>query len=207
MVLMGYDALIVVDMQTDFMPGGSLAVPEGHSIIPVVNKYISLFQSQSLPIIFTRDWHPVDHCSFKRNGGIWPQHCIQNTPGANFVDGLIIPDTMILISKASQQDKDAYSGFKNTTLEGYLQRMNVCRVFVCGVATDYCILETVLDAIQHERGFETVFLIDAIKAVNIKPDDGRKAELTMAHEGAIPLEFGQLNRLVAQQEEQETSNL
>lgn len=106
------DALIVVDMQRDFMPGGALPVPEGDKIIPRLNQYTRLFSSLGLPVFFTRDWHPPDHISFKEQGGVWPPHCVQNTEGALFHKDLFIPqDNRFIISKGTSKDFDAYSGF------------------------------------------------------------------------------------------------
>ena len=185
------DALIVVDMQNDFLPFGSLPVTGGDEIIPTINKYIEIFKSQVLPIVFTRDWHPEEHSSFIEQGGKWPIHCVQHTLGAEFSRQLVIPDTTILVSKASSVDKDAYSGFQDTQLADILNVLDVRRVFVCGVATDYCVKATVLDAL--EEGLETFFLMDAVKAVNVTKEDGRKAELEMVEKGAKVTSIGNLS--------------
>ncbi len=197
------DALIVVDMQNDFLPYliSSLPVTGGDEIIPTINKYVEIFKTHTRPIVFTRDWHPEGHSSFVEQGGKWPIHCIQNSLGAQFGQKLVIPDTMILISKASSIDKDAYSGFQDTGLLDTLTNLNVARVFICGVATDYCVRATVLDALGNY--FSTFLLTDAIKAVNVNKEDGRNAELEMVEKGAIPIS---LEKLVHDKSEQPTTN-
>lgn len=178
------DAMIVVDVQNDFLPGGNLAVPEGDRVVPVLNRYLDTFAARALPIYATRDWHPGNHCSFKAQGGPWPPHCVAGSPGAAFAPGLKLPAQTTIVSKAIAADKDAYSGFEGTDLDARLRAQNVQRVFVGGLATDYCVLNTVRDA--HRLGYEVYLLTDAIRAVNVKPDDGRKAEEEMQRLGAKP---------------------
>lgn len=181
------DALIVLDVQNDFLPGGSLGVPMGNEIIPVLNRYIALFRTHGLPIFATRDWHPPDHCSFLPQGGPWPPHCIAATPGAAFPAALKLPSDTRIISKATSREQDAYSGFADTPLDALLQACNVRRLFIGGIATEYCVLNTVKDALQHHY---TVFiLVDAVRALNMKADDGPQALEEMAHLGAVPLHF------------------
>ncbi|ACS33637.1 nicotinamidase [Thermococcus gammatolerans] len=163
------EALIVVDMQRDFMPGGALPVPEGDKIIPIVNECVRKFRERGALIVATRDWHPENHISFREQGGPWPRHCVQNTPGAEFV--VELPEDAVIISKATEPDKEAYSGFEGTNLAEILMEKGVKRVYVCGVATEYCVKATALDAVKH--GFETYLLTDAIKGIN--PEDERKA--------------------------------
>ena len=178
------DALVVVDMQKDFMPGGALPVPEGDSIVPQLNKYISLFEEANLPVFFTRDWHPENHISFKGFGGVWPPHCVQDTEGAMFHEELKIPlDNKFIISKGTSRDFDAYSGFQGTVLKDLLMERGIKRVFVGGVATDYCVKNTVLGALN--LGFSAFLLGDAIKGVNLKPDDSEKAIELMLDAGAV----------------------
>ena len=177
------DALIIVDVQNDFLPGGMLAVPRGDEVVSVINNYIDLFLTKGLPIIATRDWHPVNHCSFQAQGGPWPPHCIANSPGAEFAAGLRLPAEFMIISKAAAPDKDAYSGFEGTELEAVLRSHGVRRVFVCGLATDYCVLNTVKDALENR--YQVYVLNDAIRAVNVQPDDGHRAEQEMITKGAI----------------------
>ncbi|GAB6065392.1 nicotinamidase [Aquifex pyrophilus] len=178
------DALIVVDMQKDFMPGGALPVPDGDKIIPVLNEYIKLFEEKGLPVFFTRDWHPPNHISFKGHGGIWPPHCVQNTEGAKFHEELYIPkDNKFIISKGTSQDFDAYSGFQGTILESLLRERGVRRIFVGGVATDYCVKNTVIGGLN--LGFEAIVLEDAIKGVDVNPGDVERAIEEMLLRGAV----------------------
>jgi len=155
------DALIVVDMQRDFMPGGALPVPEADRIIPRINRYIEEFRKKGALIVATRDWHPPNHISFKEQGGPWPKHCVQNTPGAEFV--VELPEDAVIISKATEPDKEAYSGFEGTNLAQILKERGVKRVYICGVATEYCVKATALDAVKN--GFETYLLRDAVKGI------------------------------------------
>ncbi|HUN69518.1 MAG TPA: nicotinamidase [Burkholderiales bacterium] len=167
------DALIVVDLQNDFLPGGSLAVPGGDAVIAPINRYAKLFSERALPVFATRDWHPPDHCSFKARGGPWPPHCVAGTRGAEFAASLAVPETAQVVSKATESGRDAYSGFQATTLERQLRAKGVKRVFVAGLATDYCVLATTRDALA--AGFEAVVLTDAVRAVNAAPGDGEHA--------------------------------
>lgn len=174
-------ALIVVDVQNDFVTG-SLAVPGALEIIPVINKYIEKFEKANAPIFFTRDYHPPNHCSFMENGGQWPRHCVQGSPGAELHRDLKIPRDVVIIAKGTDPTKEAYSGFDGTYLEEELRQRGVKKVFVCGLATDYCVKATVLDALA--RGFETYFLEDASKAVDLMPGNGKRAILEMIEKGA-----------------------
>ena len=115
------DALLVVDVQNDFVPGGSLAVPRGDEIVPVLNLYIGAFNAAGLPVIATRDWHPADHCSFKGQGGSWPSHCVAGTPGAAFAPTLMLPESAMIVSKATERERDAYADFAGTGLEATLR--------------------------------------------------------------------------------------
>jgi len=185
------DALLIVDVQNDFLPGGSLAVPCGDQVVPVLNHYISLFQDRALPVYATRDWHPPDHCSFRTQGGPWPPHCIAGSAGARFASGLKLPPSATVISKATSAGTDAYSGFEGTPLDDNLRNANVQRLFIGGLATDYCVLNTVNDALQH--GYQVFLLEDAIRAVNVNRNDGVKAEWAMVNQGAIPVEWKMLS--------------
>ncbi|MFN3975937.1 MAG: nicotinamidase [Aquificaceae bacterium] len=178
------DALIVVDMQRDFMPGGALPVPEGDKIVPRLNQYVELFFKGSLPVFFTRDWHPPDHISFREQGGLWPPHCVQNTEGAMFHKDLFIPhDNRFIISKGTSKDFDAYSGFQGTVLDSLLRERGIRRVFVGGVATDYCVKNTVLGALN--LGYEAFLLLDGIKGVDVNPGDSERAIEEMLRAGAV----------------------
>lgn len=176
------DALIVVDVQDDFLPGGSLAVPHGDEVIPVLNRYLAAFRMRKLPVFATRDWHPRDHCSFREQGGQWPPHCIADTPGAAFPAALALPSDARIISKAATPAKDAYSGFEGTPLHELLQAAGVRRVFVGGLATDYCVLNTVVDA--RDNGFEVLIVPEAMRAVDVAAGDGERAIARMAALGA-----------------------
>lgn len=176
------DALVVVDVQRDFLPGGALGVPEGDRVVSVLNRYIALFRDQALPTVFTRDWHPADHCSFHDQGGPWPPHCIAGSDGAAFAPGLDVAATAEVISKATEAQADAYSGFQRTGLGELLHRLGCGRLFIGGLATDYCVLATVRDALAD--GFEAIVLRDAIRAVNVHPGDGERAERDMRDAGA-----------------------
>ena len=179
------DALVIVDVQRDFLPGGALAVPRGDEVVPVLNGYIRLFRDKGLPIIATRDWHPPNHCSFKEQGGPWPPHCVQGTPGAQFAPGLELPRDVIIISKATRPQEEAYSGFEGTDMDEKLKALGVKRLFVGGLATDYCVLGTVKDALK--LGYRVYLLLDAIRAVDVNPGDGERAIEEMKSLGAIPI--------------------
>lgn len=185
MKLDDHDALIVVDVQNDFLPGGRLAVAAGDDVIPVLNRYMALFAERGLPVFATRDWHPADHCSFHAQGGPWPPHCVAGSAGADFPAALILPPGTVVISKATDTGADAYSGFEGTRLADLLKERGVQRVFVGGLATDYCVLNTVHDALS--LGFRTVLLEDAVRAVNIDARDGEAAIADMRARGARPL--------------------
>ena len=177
------DALIIVDVQRDFCPGGSLAVPEGDKVVPVLNEYLKKFLKANALIYATRDWHPSNHSSFEAYGGIWPPHCIQNTEGARFHPDLSLPKNVPIISKAIDPSKDSYSGFDATNLKELLLQNNIERVFVGGLATDYCVKNTIIDAIKHD--FETILLMDAIRGVNVQPNDSQLAIDEMINAGVL----------------------
>jgi len=187
------DALIVVDVQTDFCPDGALAVPHGDEIVPALNRYLKLFDSGKLPVFATRDWHPEKHISFKEYGGIWPPHCIRNTDGAKFHPGLNLPISASIISKATNRKSDAYSGFQKTKLKDMLKRIGIKRVFIGGLATDYCVKNTVLDALRS--GFVTFLLADAIKGVDINPGDSERAIDEMLSAGAVGIAINEIGQL------------
>lgn len=179
------DALVVIDVQNDFLPGGALAVPQGELVIPALAGYLAAFASRGLPIYATRDWHPPDHCSFGQQGGPWPVHCVRRTPGAAFPTVLELPPSTRIVSKWTEPSEEAYSGFQATDLDERLRAGGVRRLFVGGLATDYCVLATVCDALA--RGYQVALLDDAIQAVNVQPSDGRKARQKMLDQGATPV--------------------
>lgn len=176
------DALIVVDMQRDFLTGGSMAVAGAELIVGPVNAYISAFADRDLPIFLSRDWHPPGHCSFKEAGGQWPSHCVQGTSGATWADELRIPATARVISKATEKDVEAYSAFAGTQLLNLLEAAKVRRLFIAGIATDYCVHATVLGGRSH--GFDVVVLGDAIRGVNREQGDESRALREMMECGA-----------------------
>ena len=184
------DALLVVDVQNDFLPGGPLAVPDGHEVIPVLQRYLAVFVEADAALFATRDWHPPNHCSFQAQGGPWPAHCIAESRGAEFPSSLHLPPSTIVISKGMDQGRESYSGFQGTCLDVKLQTAGITRLFVGGLATDYCVLHTVKDARRLE--YVVYLLIDAVRAVNVLPYDGSRAEKAMISAGAIPLRCEQL---------------
>lgn len=183
--LQPHDALLIADIQQDFLPGGALGIRGGHEVIPSLLTYLHRFHSKGLPIFLTRDWHPPNHCSFQSQGGPWPPHCIAGSPGSLPPRSFEAPLSAVIIYKAIDADQEAYSAFQNTALHRHLQALGVRRLFVGGLATDYCVLHTVKDA--RARGYEVCLLTDGIKAVNVQPDDGRNAEQEMIRLGAAPI--------------------
>lgn len=167
------DALIVVDVQRDFLPGGNLGVRGGDAVVPVMNRYLEHFRCRKLPLYATRDWHPKDHCSFKAQGGPWPPHCIADSEGAEFADNLDLGEDVWVISKATTIEKDAYSGFEGTDLAERLRKQNVRRLFIGGLATDYCVFNTVKDALKE--GFQVLLLEDGVRGVDVNAGDSEKA--------------------------------
>jgi nicotinamidase/pyrazinamidase len=184
------DALVIVDVQYDFLPGGALAVPTSDEIVPVLNDYIAIFEKRRLPIYMTRDWHPVNHCSFKEYGGPWPAPCVAGTRGAAFSEELKFTSSTTIISKATTPERECYSDFGTTHFETDLRAKGVSRLFVGGLATDYCVFSTVKDAVA--LGFTTFLLRDAIRGVNVHLEDSQKAEQEMIRLGANPIELQDL---------------
>jgi len=181
------DALSVTDVQNDFLPGGALGVPHGDAIISPLNRIVELFKKNGLPIFFSRDWHPPDHSSFQDQGGPWPPHCVQKTQGADFPFALKIPEGLIIISKDAQKDHEQYSTLGARDSEGntesdVMKKREVRRVVVAGLATDYCVLNSVKDILAE--GYEVYVLTDAIRAVNVNPGDGEEALEDMVRGGA-----------------------
>jgi nicotinamidase/pyrazinamidase len=175
------DGLIVVDIQRDFCPGGALPVPQGDTIIDVVNRIIQVAEQSQSTIVYTRDWHPENHLSFKEFGGIWPPHCVQWTPGAEFHPSLYLSEKGIIVSKGTHPEFEAYSGFQGTQLHEILQSRKINRLFIVGLATDYCVKETALDALRYK--YETYVVEDAVRGVNVHPEDSEKALQTIMENG------------------------
>jgi nicotinamidase/pyrazinamidase len=179
------DALLIADIQCDFLPGGALEIRGSAEILPVLSNYILRFQTRRLPIFLTRDWHPPSHCSFRDQGGPWPVHCVAGTPGSLPPAGFEPPASAVIIYKAIDPDREAYSAFDRTALDRHLRALGVRRVFIGGLATDYCVMHTVTDALS--LGYAVCLLLDGIKGVNVQPDDGLRAEQDMLRLGATPV--------------------
>ncbi len=189
--------LLIVDVQNDFCPGGALAVPGADETIPALNKYIKEFSKKGLPIFFSRDWHPEKTSHFKAYGGKWPNHCIQQTEGARFHKDLKLPKESIIISKGMEPDSDSYSAFHAVNSQGIpflqlLKNLEIREVFVGGLATDYCVKSSVLDALRF--GFKAYLLIDAVKGVDVKPGDSQKAVEEMLKAGAVKIDLAEFQR-------------
>lgn len=165
-----HDALLVVDVQNDFLAGGALPVPGGEQVIPVLNGWLERFASAHLPVYAARDWHPREHLSFQRLGGPWPPHCVAGTRGAAFPPQLNLPADVVVIAKGTAPAQRGYSAFEASDLAKRLQRQAVQRVFVGGLATEYAVLHTVSDAL--ELGFDVVLLADAVRAIDLDEGDG-----------------------------------
>jgi nicotinamidase/pyrazinamidase len=181
------DALIVVDVQNDFCPGGALPVSSGDRVVPVINRYIEKFRKAERPIFATRDWHPEKTRHFAAFGGKWPPHCVQGTRGAEFHPDLRLSEDVVIVSKGTRPQEDSYSGFDGADSQGIgfaelLRRKGVNRLFVGGLATDYCVKHTVLDGLRE--GFEVVLLQDASRGVDLQPEDSERAVQEMVRAGA-----------------------
>jgi nicotinamidase/pyrazinamidase len=181
---MSKEALIIIDVQNDFCPGGKLAVSEGDQVIGPLNKFSRFAREQGWQIFATRDWHPGITTHFASCGGLWPEHCVQETEGAKFHHGLKLNGAVIL-SKGMGDAEDAYSGFEartqnNESLERLLKEADINRFYIGGLATDYCVKATAIDGAS--KGFEVRLLSDAAKAVNLQPENGQRAieEMTKA---------------------------
>ena len=176
------DALIVVDVQNDFCPGGALPVLGGEGVVRVINPLQLKFDR----LIFTRDWHPQDHCSFAQEptfqDGSWPEHCVEDSPGAEFQGDLHVPSDAIIVNKGTDPDKEAYSGFQDTGLKERLRDMGVTRVFVVGLALDYCVKATALDALS--AGFEVVLVRDGCRSVD---DEGGEAAVVEMEQAGVKI--------------------
>jgi len=179
-----HDALIVVDVQNDFCPGGMLAVPDGDAVVPVINACIRQAQAAGIPIIASRDWHPQRHVSFEAQGGPWPEHCVQDSAGAAFREDLDLPGDTVKVSKGVRLDKDQYSAFDDTGLGEFLRRDGVQRVWVTGLAQDVCVHATVMSA--REEGFDVVLVENATRAIDNA--SGRRTLEEMRGAGAATTE-------------------
>jgi nicotinamidase/pyrazinamidase len=167
------DALIIVDVQVDFCPGGTLAIEGGDEVIPILNRWIQRATDLKIPVFFSRDWHPPNHVSFKDRGGPWPPHCVRDSHGAKFHPELLVPDSAIVISKADTRDQDSYSAFGGTPLADHLKNLGVRRVWLAGLALDYCVSASALDA--RALGFDVRVLLAGTRAVENSPEDIARA--------------------------------
>jgi nicotinamidase/pyrazinamidase len=180
-------ALLIVDVQNDFCPGGALAVPGGDRVVEPLSRVAECFAAAGLPVLASRDWHPPVTRHFSGSGGAWPPHCVQDTPGAGYHSGLRLPEGTLVISKGIDPDSDAYSAFDGRGLDGstlgdILAALCVKHLFVGGLATDYCVLATVQGALR--AGYTVTVLADAIAGVDISPGDSEKAAEEMRLAGA-----------------------
>jgi nicotinamidase/pyrazinamidase len=180
-------ALLIQDVQNDFCSGGSLAVPGGDQVVPVLNRYGELFRERELPVYASRDWHPANSSHFKEAGGVWPVHCVQGTDGARFHPDLRLPDDTLIISKGMDPTQDGFSSFEAVTENGddflaSLRGRGIRHLYIGGLATDYCVKNTVLDALRRE--LSVTLLIDAVRGVDLAPGDAETAIRQMVEAGA-----------------------
>ena len=181
------DALVVVDIQNDFCAGGSLAVPDAEAVIPVMNDYLEQATQAQMPIFVSRDWHPPVTSHFAAYGGTWPPHCVQGTPGAEQHPDLRVPASALVASKGMDPRDDGYSNMDALLPDGQqlldrLRADGITRILVGGLATDYCVKATTLDALRE--GLEVTLLLDACRAVEMNPGDGERAVAEMVSAGA-----------------------
>lgn len=183
----GRCGLLVVDVQIDFCTGGALPVPKGDLVVPAMNRYIQLFSKSGCAIFASRDWHPAETRHFKQFGGLWPVHCVQQSKGAEFHPELLLPEETIVISAGMGRDDEGYSCFEGRSEEGtpfadVLRHMEVRKLFVGGLATEYCVKESVLDALRHD--LQVTLLTDAVRGIDVKPGDAERAVAQMVEAGA-----------------------
>jgi nicotinamidase/pyrazinamidase len=181
-------ALIIVDLQNDFCPGGTLAVTGGDEIVPIINRYIGFFRERGWRIIASRDWHPRQTRHFAKFGGIWPEHCVQRTSGAVFRAGLLLPPHTLVFSKGMDPEMDDYSALQAINEEGtpmaqLLAREGIRHLYICGLATDYCVRESALEGLR--LGFSITVLVDAVAGVDLRPGDSERALAELAASGAV----------------------
>ncbi len=178
---------MVVDVQVDFCPGGALAVPQGNCVLEPINRLLHIATENHRPVIATRDWHPQESSHFTSGGGRWPPHCVADSKGAAFHPDLVLPAHTIIVSKGLQPNENGYSAFdgiddKQLSLLNVLSAHSINNVVVCGLATDYCVRATVLDAMRS--GFSAFVVVDAIAPVNLNKTDGEEATREMQGAGA-----------------------
>ena len=180
-------ALLIVDVQRDFCPGGALAAPGGDEIIPALNRHLAEAREHEMPVYASRDWHPAVTNHFKQYGGEWPPHCVQGTAGAQFHAELKLPPDAVVISKGDDPARPGYSAFDGRTASGKtlahdLRDRNVTRLYLSGIATDYCVKATALDALH--AGFDVRVLTDAVTGIDVNAGDADRALEELTREGA-----------------------
>jgi nicotinamidase/pyrazinamidase len=180
-------ALLIIDVQRDFCPGGALAAPQGDRVIPPLNRYLAEADARGWPVYASRDWHPAVTRHFRQYGGEWPVHCVERTEGAEFHPALRLPPSAVVISKGQSAEKPGYSAFEGctpdgTTLADHLRARHIDHLYVGGIATDYCVKHSVLDA--RRAGFDVTVLADAIAGVDVTPGDSARALEDMRAAGA-----------------------
>ena len=183
---MSRTAVLLVDAQNDFFPGGALPVPGGDAILPAANALLETAAVRGWPVVASRDWHPEDHTSFVTAGGPWPVHCVRGTAGAELHPALRLPPVFTMVHKATERDRDAYSAFEGTGLAGALRERGIGKLYVGGLALDYCVKASCLDA--RREGFETVLVLPATRAVNVTPGDGEAALEALREAGVTVVE-------------------
>lgn len=174
------DALLIVDVQKDFCPGGALPVEDGETIVPVINDWMYAAGAKNVPMYASRDWHPIGHISFKERGGPWPPHCIQDSDGAKFHPDLAFPASTVIVTKGVRFDQDQNSAFDQTGLAVQLRRDRIRRLWIAGLAEDVCVLATVLDGCRE--GFEVVLIANATRPIT--SESGEQARRQMEEAGA-----------------------
>ena len=180
-------ALLIVDVQNDFCPGGALQIPDGDRILEPINRAAERFAAAGLPVLASRDWHPPDTRHFRDFGGPWPVHCVRNSSGAEFHPDLRLPEGTLVLSKGIDPAMDGYSAFEGVTDDGrplatVLRELGVQSLFICGLATDYCVRQTTLEALPG--GLEVTVLKDAVAGVDVTPGDSARAMEEMINAGA-----------------------
>ncbi len=183
MEILSTDALIILDVQNDFCHGGAMPVRNGHLIAAKLSKLAKKFSKSKAPIIATQEWHPSDHSSFRSMNGQWPDHCIQNTLGADFHPDLLLPPETNIVRKGIDKNIDAYSGFVASNLENLLLEKGIQKLYISGLATDTCVLNTVIDAIT--LGYSTYVISDGVAAYDVEPGDGDRALHLMQFNDAV----------------------
>jgi nicotinamidase/pyrazinamidase len=174
------EALLVIDFQNDFTPGGALPVPEGDLIAERVNELAASGRFDL--VVATRDWHPADHGSFERQGGPWPEHCVQGTEGAELHPALDRSKVHVVVDKGENPGTEGYSGFEETDLGELLRERGIDKVTIVGLATDYCVKNTALDALGE--GFEVTVVAEAVRGVDVNPGDSTRALEELREAGA-----------------------